>query len=142
MILSENPRIGECVTGGSIGALQQPDRVDAADPVAQEPDSGLVEDRADRGGHCRQRGRRSSERVTDDGTTTVAPHQRSGIERPEVECCHVELAMHLGVGSECHLEAAVEREPVDVIAPHPTTDAVARLEHLHRHACLVQRNGA
>ena len=79
---------------------------------------------------CRQRGRRPSERIADDGATTVAPHQRPGIEGLQVEGGHVELAMHLGIGGERHLEAAVEREPVDVIAAHPATDAVTRLEHL------------
>jgi hypothetical protein len=50
--------------------------------------------------------------------------------------------MHLRVGGERDLEAAVEREAVDVIGAHTATDAVARLVHLHRDSRLVQRDGA
>ncbi len=48
-----------------------------------------------------------------------------GLERLEVECVHVELAVHLGVGGERDLEPAVEGEPVDDVAADAAADAVA-----------------
>ena len=50
--------------------------------------------------------------------------------------------MHLGVGRERDLEPSVEGEPVDTIGAHPTPDAVGGLEHPHRDAGIVQRDGA
>ena len=44
------PGLGERVTGGAVGALQQPDRMDAAQSVPEQPDPGLVEHRSDRRG--------------------------------------------------------------------------------------------
>jgi hypothetical protein len=114
----------------------------AAQAMAQPGDPRLVEQRSDRGGHGRQCRGRAAEGVADDGTLAVAPDECTGVERLQVERCHVELAVHLGVGGERHLEAAVEGEAVDVIGAHTTADAVARLVHLDRDPRLVQRHGA
>ena len=46
-----------------------------------------------------------------------------------------------GYAVQRDLEAAVQCEPVDVIAAHTATDTVTRLEDLHGHAGLVQSDG-
>ena len=76
------------------------------------------------------RRRRSPKRVGDHGAPPVAPHERTGVEGPQIERRHVELAVHLGVGGERDLEAAVEGVAVDVVGAHAPSDAVARLVDL------------
>ena len=140
-------RVGESGVGQrsarrGVVALEEPDRVNAAQAMAQPGNAGLVEQRTDRSGHGRQRGRGSAERVADDGALPVAPDERARIERSEVERCHVELAVHLGICGERDLETAVEREAVDVVGADSAADAVARLVHLHGDPGVVERDGA
>ncbi len=64
----------------------------------------------------------------------VHPHQGTRLEGSQPQGGDVELPMHLGVGREQHLEAAVEAVAVDVVGADPATHPVAGLEDHHRPA--------
>ena len=54
--------------------------------------------------------------------------ESTGFERAQAQRGHVELAMHLGIGREGHLEPPIEKESVVDIGPDPTTGGVGRVE--------------
>jgi len=58
-----------------------------------------------------------------------------------VECVHVELPVHLGVGRERDLESPVEGEPVDVVGADPASDAIGRFEDTDRDAGVMECYG-
>ena len=87
---------------------------------------------------------RDVERVRRDASHAVRPkrvghvvevaaeaHDRSRLERLQVERVEVELTPSLGVGGEQHLEATVELKPFDRVGAHAPADPVRRLEHHH-----------
>jgi hypothetical protein len=71
----------------------------------------------------------------------LGPHERAGIERPQVERVVVQDARGLGVAREQDLEAAVQEEAVHLVRPHPPAHAVGPLEHDGVHAAGLQLAG-
>ena len=60
----------------------------------------------------------------------------------QVEGVHVELSLHLGVGGQGDLESAVEREAVNDVGPHTSTDAITGLINVDLDAGFVECCGA
>ena len=122
-------------------ARKEPRRVHPTQTSPEQRNAGLVEQVAD--GGCRRRieSGRSPQWVRHHRPFAVPPDERTRLECLEVERVYVELAVHLGVGRECNLEAAVECESVDDIAAYSTTDAVGCLVDLDTVAGFVQANG-
>ena len=59
------------------------------------------------------------------------PHDRAGLEPPQLQCVEVELRRRLGIRGEQHLKAPVEAEAVDHVGTRAAADVVGCLDDHH-----------
>src|SRR5690349_21261947 len=68
----------------------------------------------------------------------VDPHERTGVEAPQVQLVDAELMVGFRACGEQHLETAVEEEAVDGLGPDSTTDRIGSFENLDVDPTVVQ----
>ena len=119
--------VDECPRGRDIRRRVSPaERRDRFMPEADHPPGvGGGEDAAHERAHA---GDRSAPGIRHAAEPSLASHQCSRCEWPEIKCAQVERALRLGIRVEQHLEAAIEQEPVDLVGRDAAADCGGCLE--------------
>ena len=129
----------QTIEGAAVLPPEQVGHGTAAHRRHEAKEADLVGEGPDRRGQGREQVTRPAQRIADTDEPAARADHRARLEGAQGEGGDVELRGHLGVGREQDLEAPVEDEAVDEIAPHPSADTVGRLEHEARPAGVGDR---